>query len=127
MEELSEKPVESNEPEPRTARQLIRRAKRCGQRKIGAEDKIRIVMEGLRGEQTVADLCRQEGIYKAAYYLWLKVFLEAGKKRLQGDCQREATGSEVKDLQRENDELKRMVAELTLENRRFKKSHVDGR
>ena len=117
---------QSAEPDPKTARQLIRRVKRYGRRRVSAEDKIRIVMEGLRGEQSVSDLCRQEDINKAAYYQWLKVFLEAGKKRLLGDHQREATSGEVKDLQRENDELKRMVGEMSLENRRLKKSHVSG-
>jgi transposase len=109
---------------PETARQLIRRTKRYSRRKISAEDKIRVVMEGLRGEESISDLCRREGIYKNAYYKWLKVFLEAGKKRLAGDQEREATSTEVKDLRRANEDLKLLVAELTLENRRLKKSHV---
>jgi len=116
--------VESENARPETARQLIRKTKRFGRRKISAEDKIRIVMEGLRGEETISDLCRREGLYKAAYYKWLKEFLEAGKKRLQGDQVREATSTEVKDLRRANEDLKLLVAELTLENRRLKKSHV---
>jgi transposase len=117
---------QSAEPDPKTARQLIRRVKRYGRRRVSAEDKIRIVMEGLRGEQSVSDLCRQEDINKAAYYGWLKTFLEAGKKRLMGDHQREATSSDVKWLKHENDELKQMLAELALQNRRLKKSRMSG-
>lgn len=109
---------------PETAHQLIRRTKRIGRRRISAEDKTRIVMEGLRGEESVSDLCRREGLYKNAYYKWLKEFLEAGKKRLSGDYVREATSSEVKDLRRANEELKLLLSELLLENRRLKKSHV---
>jgi len=124
MNESTEKSVESANPKPETAHQLIRQVKRYGRRRISAEDKIRIVMQGLRGEESISDLCRREGLYKNAYYKWLKEFLEAGKKRLQGDQVREATSIEVKDLRRANEELKLLVAELTLENRRLKKSHM---
>ena len=82
-------------------------------------------MEGLRGEETVADLCRREGIQKVTYYKWLKAFLEAGKRRLAGDHQREAGSDEVKALKEENDSLKRLLAELVLENSRLKKSHLE--
>ena len=125
-EEVEKKPDESPESKPESARQLISRVKRHTRRRISAEDKIRVVMEGMRGEESVADLCRREGVYKGAYYQWLKAFLEAGKRRLQGDTVREANTVEVKDLKRENEDLKRMVAELLLENRRLKKSHLQG-
>jgi len=89
-------------------------------RHFSAEDKIRIVLEGLRGEDSIAELCRREGIVQNLYYRWSKDFLEAGKKRLAGDTARAAT--EVKDLRRETSALKEVVAELTLENRLLKKS-----
>ena len=124
MNESIQNNVDGVSSRPETAHQLIRRVKRFGRRKISAEDKIRIVMEGLRGEESISDLCRRKNIYKAAYYKWLKEFLEAGKRRLQGDQVREATSPEVKDLRRSNEDLKLLVAELTLENRRLKKIHV---
>jgi transposase len=91
-------------------------------RKFSAEEKIRIVLEGLRGEESIAELCRREGIVQNLYYRWSKDFLEAGKKRLAGDTARAATSDEVKDLRREASALKEVVAELTLENRLLKKS-----
>ena len=84
--------------------------------------KIRIVLEGLRGEDSIAELCRREGIAQNLYYRWSKDFLEAGKKRLAGDTARAATSDEVKDLRREATALKEVVADLTLENRLLKKS-----
>src|SRR5215218_2333546 len=95
----------------------IRRATR---KQYSAEDKIRIVLEGLRGEDSIAELCRREGITSSMYYGWSKEFLEAGKKRLAGDTAREATSDEVKGLRREASALKEVVAELTLENRLLK-------
>ena len=89
---------------------------------ISAEEKIRIVLEGLRGEDSIAELCRREGIAQNLYYRWSKDFLEAGKKRLAGDTARAATSDEVKDLRREATALKEVVADLTLENRLLKKS-----
>ncbi len=91
-------------------------------RKFSPEQKIRIVLEGLRGEQSVAELCRREGIASNLYYRWSKDFLEAGKKQLAGDTVREATSDEVKELRAENRELKQVVAEITLDNRVLKKS-----
>jgi transposase len=105
-----------------TARQLIRRAKRASRRKFPAEEKIRIVMEGIRGEVSVVELCRREGIHPTIYYKWLKDFLEAGKGRLRGDAKREATSNEVQELRRENERLKLLVADLSLENLTLKKS-----
>jgi len=124
MNGTSQKNVDNTNTQPETAHQLIRQVKRLGRRRISAEDKIRIVMQGLRGEESVSDLCRRENINKNAYYQWLKAFLEAGKKRLQGDQVRDATSGDVRDLRRSNEDLKLLVAELTLENRRLKKSHM---
>ncbi len=96
-------------------------------RQFSAEEKIRIVLEGLRGEESIAELCRREGIVQNLYYRWSKDFLEAGKKRLAGDTARAATSDEVKDLRREASALKEVVAELTLENRLLKKNVIgDG-
>jgi len=110
---------------PETAEQLISTVKRYSRRRVSWEDKTRIVMEGLRGELSIGELCRREGITRAAYYRWLKSFLEGGKKRLVGDHLREADTDEVRALREENDALKRLVAEMMLENRRLKKSHLD--
>ena len=86
------------------------------------------MLEGLRGEESIVELCRREGIVQNLYYRWSKDFLEAGKKRLAGDTARAATSDEVKDLRREASALKEVVAELTLENRLLKKSMTaDGR
>src|SRR5215217_5381688 len=94
---------------------------------LGRGEKIRIVLEGLRGEASIAELCRREGIASSMYYGWSKEFLEAGKKRLAGDTARVATPDEVKDLRREASALKEVVADLTLENRLLKKSMIgDG-
>ena len=102
----------------------IRRATR---RHFSAEDKIRIVLDGLRGEDSIAEICRKEGIAKSLYYVWSKEFLEAGKRRLAGDTARAATSDEVKTLCREATALKEVVADLTLENRLLKKSMIaDG-
>ena len=102
----------------------IRRATR---KQYSAEEKIRIVLDGLRGEETIAELCRQEGIAQSLYYSWSKEFLEAGKKRLAGDTARSASSGEVKDLRREAHQLKEALAEQMLENRLLKKSMIaDG-
>jgi transposase len=100
----------------------VREIRRRARRRFSAEEKIRIVLEGLRGEVSVAELCRREGIASNLYYRWSKEFLEAGKKRLNGDTVREATSDEVKVLRLENRELKEVVAEMTLKNRVLKKS-----
>ena len=97
----------------------IRRATR---RQFSAEEKIRVVPEGLRGEDRIAELCRREGIATSVYYGWSKDFLDAGKRRLAGDTARQATSDEVKELRREAGALKEVVADLTLENRLLKKS-----
>jgi transposase len=95
--------------------------RRKTRRKFSPEEKVRIVLEGLRGEQSVSELCRREGIAANLDYRWSKDFLEAGKKQLAGDTVREATRDEVKDLRSENRDLKEVVAEITLKNRVLKK------
>ena len=105
-----------------TSEAIIRDIKRKTKRKYSSEEKIRIVLEGLRGEMPIAELCRREGINSNLYYNWSKDFLEAGKKRLQGDTSREATSTEVIDLKKENSQLKALVAEISLKNRILKKS-----
>ena len=100
----------------------VREVKRKTRRKYTAEEKIRIVLEGLKGEVSMSELCRREGIVPNMYYRWSKAFLEGGKKRLQGDTTREAGSDEVKELRGENDQLKLLVAELSLRNRVMKKS-----
>ena len=105
-----------------TAERVVKDIRRKTRRLHSAEEKIRIVLEGLRGEDSIAELCRREGIATSLYYSWSKEFLEAGKKRLAGDTARQATSSEVKDLKAESSALKEVVADLTLENRLLKKS-----
>lgn len=105
-----------------TARQLIRRAKQASRREFPAEEKIHIVMEGIRAEVSVSDLCRREGIHPTIYYKWLKEFMEAGKNRLRGETRREATSEEVQQLRPENERLKQLVADLSLANMTLKKS-----
>jgi transposase len=105
-----------------SAEETIKTIRRKTQRKHAAEEKIRIVLEGLRGDDTVAELCRREGISQSLYYKWSKEFLEAGKSRLAGDTKRQASSEDVDDLRSENDQLKQLVAELALKNRVLKKS-----
>jgi transposase len=105
-----------------SAEQHIKSIRRATRRKYSTEEKIRIVLSGLRGEYSIAELCRREGIAESLYYSWSKEFLEAGKRRLAGDTARQATSGDVMDLRREASNLKEVVAELTLENRLLKKS-----
>jgi transposase len=104
------------------AEQVVKAIRRATRKQYSAEEKIRIVLEGLRGEDSIAELCRREGLASNVYYRWSKEFLEAGKKRLAGDTAREATSDEVKGLRREAVALKEVVADLTLENRLLKKA-----
>jgi len=114
-------------PAKRPAEQVVKDIRRATRRHFSAEDKIRIVLEGLRGEDSIAELCRKEGIAQSLYYVWSKEFMEAGKRRLAGDTARAATSDEVKDLRREASALEECVADLTLENRLLKKSMIaDG-
>jgi transposase len=108
--------------EKQDSESIVRDIKRQTRKKYSSEEKIRIVLEGLRGETGISELCRKEGINPNVYYKWSRDFLEAGKKRLQGDTEREATSIEVVDLKKENDQLKQLVAELSLKNRVLKKS-----
>jgi len=109
------------------AEQVVRDIRRKTREQHSAEEKIRIVLDGLRGEDSIAALCRREGIAENLYYRWSKEFLEAGKKRLAGDTARQAASGEVADLKREMRDMKELVAELTLENRLLIKSMVgDG-
>ena len=107
---------------PESAEKTVRDIRRATRRQFSAEEKIRIVLDGLRGEDSIAELCRKEGIAQNLYYRWSKEFLEAGKKRLAGDTAREATSDEVKTLRSEARQLKEALAELTIENRVLKKS-----
>jgi transposase len=109
--------VNSSDPES-----VVREIKRKTRRKFSTDEKIRIVLEGLKGEASIVEICRREGIVPNLYYRWSKDFLEAGKKRLKGDTEREANTSEVVQLRQENEHLKQLVAELSLKNRFLKKS-----
>jgi transposase len=109
------------------AEQVIKDIRRATRRHFSAEDKIRIVLDGLRGEDSIAELCRKEGIAQSLYYTWSKEFMEAGKRRLAGDTARAASSDDVKGLRQEAAALKEVVADLMLENRLLKKSMIaDG-
>lgn len=108
----------------RSVEKTVRNIRRKSRKQYSSEEKIRIVLEGLRGEESIAELCRREGINESVYYRWSKEFLEAGKQRLVGNSQRQASSEEVSQLRRENDQLKALVAELALKNRVLKKSVV---
>ena len=119
-----EKKTGSQKP---AAEHVIKDIRRATRKHHSAEEKIRIVLEGLRGEESIAALCRREGIAESLYYSWSKEFLEAGKKRLAGDTARAAMSDEVKVLRRETRDLKEVVAEQALELRLLKKSMIaDG-
>ena len=109
-------------PAKNNSEAIVHDIKRKTGKRYNAEEKIRIVLDGLRGEESIAAICRREGISSNLYYRWSKDFLEAGKRRLLGDTQREATSTEVTSLKQENDQLKQLVAELSLKNRVLKKS-----
>ncbi len=110
-----------------SSERIVKDIRRATRKQYSAEGKIRIVLDGLRGEHSIAELCRREGIAESLYYTWSKDFLEAGKRRLAGDTARAATSGEVKDLRREAQTLKEVVAEQALELRLLKKSMIgDG-
>ena len=120
---MRSKPMNTKAP----AERVLKDIRRATRRHFSAEDKIRIVLDGLRGEDSIAELCRREGIAQSLYYVWSKEFLEAGKRRLAGDTARAASSDEVKDLRRESTALKEVVAEQALELRILKKSMIaDG-
>jgi len=118
---------QKSETPNRSSEQVVKDIRRATRKQHSAEEKIRIVLDGLRGESSIAELCRREAIAESLYYSWSKEFLEAGKKRLAGDTARAATSTEVKDLRREVRDMKVLVADLALENRLLKKSMIgDG-
>ena len=120
------RPKHSGQPKA-SAERVVKDIRRATRRHFSAEDKIRIVLEGLRGEDSIAELCRKEGIAQGLYYSWSKEFLEAGKKRLAGDTARAATSDEVLSMRSQTQALKEAVADLTVENRLLKKSMIgDG-
>jgi len=106
----------------KSASSLISDLKRKTRKSYSSEEKIRVVIEGIRGEYSIAELCRRENIAQTLYYKWSKDFMEAGKRRLSGDTKREANTTEVVELKGENTSLKELVAELSLENRFLKKN-----
>ena len=118
---------QKQEAKPGSAEKTVRDIRRATRRRHSSEEKVRIVFEGLRGEDSIAELCRREGLNQNVYYRWSKDFLEAGKKRLAGDTARDATSDEVKDIRAELRQLKEALAETLLENRLLKKSMIaDG-
>ena len=117
-----------SKPPKAPAEQVVKDIRRATRRHYSTEDKIRIVLSGLRGEDSIAELCRkEEGIEQGLYSSWSKEFLEAGKKRLAGNTARAATSDEVRSMRGQTQALKEAVADLTLENRLLKKSMIgDG-
>ena len=115
---MTKKPQTSKE----AAEKVVKNIRRKTRQTYSAEEKIRIVLAGLRGEESISALCRREGIAESLHYSWSKEFLEAGKRRLSGDTARQATSPEVKELRSESLALKECVADPTLENRLLKKS-----
>lgn len=111
------KPKANQSPES-----VVREIKRKTRRKFHSDEKIRIILEGLKGEDSIASICRREGIAPSVYYKWSKAFLQAGKRKLKGDTIREAGSDEVSELRKENEQFKQLVAELSLKNRVLKKS-----
>jgi transposase len=108
--------------EPTMAADVVKQIRKATRRKFTAEEKIRVVLEGLRGENPISEICRRNGIPGSIYYRWSKAFLDAGKNGLTRDTQRDATTDEVRRLKEENASLKTAVAETILENQRLKKS-----
>ncbi len=116
--------LEAAEVRTQETRSFIRQVRAAGRRKYSPEEKIRIVLEGFRREVTVSDLCRREGIKPGAFYAWTKDFMEAGKERLTRDLLRDATHQEIERVKREGSDLKQLVAELSLEVYRLKKTAI---
>ena len=117
-------PVQAADNATRETRSFIRQVRTAARRKYTPEEKIRIVLEGFRREVTVSDLCRREGIKPGTFYAWTKEFMEAGKERLTRDTVRDATRQEIAHLRRENYDLKQLVADLSLEAHRYKKTAI---
>ena len=100
-----------------TSEEVVKDIRRAARKQLSAEEKIRMVLDGLRGEYSIPELCRREGIAESLYYSWSKEFLEAGKRRLAGDMERAASTSEVKELRHEVRDMKELVGNLALESR----------
>ena len=113
---------EHNKKKKPSATEVVKEIKRRTKRTFSPEEKIRIVLEGLRGEDSIAAICRKHDIHQNSYFMWSKEFMEAGKRRLSGDTIREATRDQVSDLKTQNDDLKKELADLYLENKKIKKS-----
>jgi transposase len=114
--------MEEKKKKKPSATEVVKEIKRRTKRIFSPEEKIRIVLEGLRGEDSIAAICRKYDLHINTYYSWSKEFMEAGKRRLSGDITREATRDEVSDLKAQNDDLKKVLADLYLENKSLKKS-----
>jgi transposase len=124
MSQESKDKADSAEARTQQTKGFMQQVRVAARRKYTPEEKIRIVLEGFRREVTVSDLCRREGIKPSAYYAWTKEFMEAGKERLTRDATRDATRQEINEMKRENTELKSLVADLSLEAYRLKKTSI---
>ena len=124
MSQTESQKTQAAEERTEETRSFVRRVRTAARRRYTPEEKIRIVLEGFRREATVNDLCRREGIKPHSYYAWTKEFMEAGKERLTRDSVRDATRQEVQHLKRENEELKQLVGDLSLEAYRLKKTAI---
>ena len=124
MSQENKDKTEAAEARTQRTRGFMQQVRIAARHKYTPEEKVRIVLEGFRREVTVKDLCRREGIKPGAYYAWTKDFMEAGKERLARDAARDATRHEIDGMKRENTELKQLVAELSLEAYRLKKTAV---
>ena len=124
MSQENKDKADAAEARTQQTRSFVQQVRVAARRKYTPEEKVRIVLEGFRREVTINELCRREGIKPGAYYAWTKDFLEAGKERLTRDTVRDATRGEINDLKRENSELKHLVADLSLDVYRFKKTAI---
>ena len=124
MSQSQESKADAAQQRSEETRSFVRTVKAATRRRYTPEEKIRVVLEGFRQEVTVNDLCRREGIKPHSYYAWTKEFMEAGKERLTRETVRDATGQEIQQLRRDNDELKQLVADLSLEVYRTKKTAI---
>jgi len=124
MSQENKDKADAAEARTQQTRSFVQQVRVAARRKYTPEEKVRIVLEGFRREVTINELCRREGIKPGAYYAWTKDFLEAGKERLTRDTVRDATRGEIDDLKRENSELKHLVADLSLDVYRFKKTEI---
>ena len=124
MSQSQESKADAAQQRSEETRSFVRTVKAATRRRYTPEEKIRVVLEGFRREVTVNDLCRREGIKPHSYYAWTKEFMEAGKERLTRETVRDATGQEIQRLRRDNDEIKQLVADLSLEAYRLKKTAI---